>query len=226
MQNFIDIITAPSAVLARLKEQPSFWLVLLLFVFLTASLQIGYFTFNDEGFIRDQMIEQAMGSRDVTAEQQKQIETAVGNMSFTTAASLAAVSTCILVPAILAINALYLSFMSKFSVNQLSFRHFFSLLCWTSVPTLLALAASWLVLLTDANGQVSQAELQPLSVTGLLGIPTKSQVLQQFNLMQLWSLILLTLGYQQWTKQSWLASFAITWAPSILIYGGLVLFTL
>jgi hypothetical protein len=226
MQNVIDIITAPSAVFARLKEQPSFWWVLLLLILLTASLQIGYFTFNDEGYLRDQMIEQAIGSRDVTAEQQKQIENSIDNMSLTTMATLAAVGTCIVVPAITALTALYLSFMSKFSANQLGFTHFFSLVCWTAVPTLLALAASWLVLLTDTNGQVSAAGLQPLSITGLLGIQTKSQVLQQFTLMHLWSLVLLTLGYQQWTKQSLGAAFAITWAPSILIYGGLVLFTL
>jgi hypothetical protein len=226
MQNVIDIITAPSAVFARLKEQPSFLWVLLLLIALTASLQIGYFSFNDEGYLRDQMIEQAIAGRDVSAEQQKQIETTIGNMGFTTIAALAAVGTCIVVPAVTALTALYLSFMSKFSFNQLGFTHFFSLVCWTAVPTLLALAASWLVLLTDANGQVSMAELQPLSITGLLGIQTKSQALQQFTLMHLWSLVLLTLGYQQWTKQSLGAAFATTWAPYLLIYGGIALFTL
>jgi hypothetical protein len=82
-----------------------------------------------------------------------------------------------------------------------------------------------LILLTDANDQVSQSELQALSVCGLLGLDSGSQMLQQFNVTQLWSVVLSVIGFQQWTQSSWLKATVIASAPTVLIYGGLALFT-
>jgi hypothetical protein len=226
LQNFIDIIAAPKAAFTRIKEKPTIWLPLLVFVLLTAAAQAGYLLINDEGYVKDQLVEQTINTMNAEGEQARVIEERIMNASLTTQAITSVVAVAIFVPLVMALMAWYLSFMSKFSFSQLTFRHWFSLQCWTSIPTVFAALATLVVLLTDANGQVSQSAAQPLSIVGLLGIDTDSATLQQLNLTQIWSLVLLALGYQQWTQKSLLTSVLITWAPSILIYGGIALFAM
>ena len=51
LQNFIDIIAAPVAVIARLRAKPSVWLPFVLMIALQMSITLGYFAHNDIGFI-------------------------------------------------------------------------------------------------------------------------------------------------------------------------------
>jgi hypothetical protein len=223
LQDLIDIIAAPQAVFTRLKERPAFLLPLLLVVVAAIGSSAGYLLLNDEGFVKDQIIEQALGNRDMPAETRRNAEKQIESMSVQTQAAISCAAIAIIVPLITAIYAAYLGMVNKFSAHQFSFKHWFSLASWTGIPNLIAALVSIVVLLTDANGQVSQQEMQPLSITGLLAIDTDSQALQQVNLMTLWALGLAAVGYQQWTGKSMLTSIAITWAPYVLIYGGLAL---
>ncbi|MEY4642705.1 MAG: hypothetical protein RLZZ227_2699 [Pseudomonadota bacterium] len=56
-QNLVDIIAAPSAAFARLKEKPAILFPLLLVVFVTASVQAGYVLLTDRGFLAEQQVE-------------------------------------------------------------------------------------------------------------------------------------------------------------------------
>jgi len=226
LQNFIDIIAAPVAVIARLRDKPSVWLPFVLLITLQMSITLGYFAHNDIGFIRDQAIAQQVQSREMTREQRQQIEQALGKLGLGALSGISLAALLIIIPVVLCVNAWYLSFMGKFSFTELSFKHWLSLLCWTSIPALFAALAAWLVLLTNDNGQVSQLELQPLSIASLLGYSLKSQTLQSLNLAQLWSLGLLALGYSNWTKAGLFKSILITTAPYIVIYGAIAYFTL
>jgi hypothetical protein len=222
-QNLVDIIAAPSAAFSRIKEKPTIWLPLLLVLAGTISVQAGYILLSDFGFIIDQQVEQAARFVDVPEDQ---IREGMAGITPTRMVTQAGISTTILIVVILSLNAWYLSFMSKFSFSQIGWKNWMSLLCWTSIPGLFAALASWVALLSDGNGQLSQAALQPLSITGLLDIDTDSAVLQQVHILQLWSMALVVLGYQQWTGKSLLSSALITLAPTILIYGGFILATL
>ena len=224
-QNLIDIIAAPSAAFARIKEKPTFWLPFLLILAATVSVQLGFFMINDPGFVKDTFIEQATANPDMTQEQRNAIETNLENMDINTLLIAGVVPVLIFIPLILALNAWYLSFMSKFSFTQLGWKHWFSLLCWTGIPGLFAALAYWIVLLTDSNGQVDQAALQPLSVVNLLGLDTSNATLQQINVMALWSMALVVMGYQQWTQKTLLTSALITLAPYVLLYGGIIFAT-
>ena len=224
LQDLIDILAAPEAMFARLKDKPTFWLPLVLMIISTTAATAGYLLLNDEGYVRDQIIEQALARNpDMPAEQQRAIERSMENISIRTQAIISCMAILLAVPAITALYAGYLVLMNKFSSKQFGFHHWFALACWIGIPNALAGLASLAVLLTDANGQVSQAELQPLSITGLLGLSTDSQMLQQVNLLTLWSLALAAIGYGVIAGKDLLTSAAITWAPYLLIYGGLAL---
>ena len=223
LQDVIDILAAPGALFTRLKEKPYFWLPLLLLLVSTVASTAGYLLLNDEGYVKDQIIEQALGNRDLTAEARRAAEQNIADMSLQTQAMISCVAILIAIPAISALYAAYLAMVGKFGTRQFSFRHWFTLACWTGMPAVLAAMVSIIVLVTDANGQVSQQELQPFSITGLLGIDTDSQALSQFNLMSLWGLALSAIGYSNWTGKDIGSAIAITWAPYILIYGGIAL---
>ena len=225
-QNLVDIIAAPSAAFARIKEKPTIWAPLLLILVFTVSAQLGYFLLNDPGFVKDAMVEQATANPDLSQEQRNAIEARFESLNVNTIAISSSVAVVIFVPFILALIAWYLSFMSKFSFIQLGWKHWFSLLCWTGIPGLFAVLAAWIVLLTDANGQVDQIAMQPLSVVGLLGIETRNATLQQINLMTLWSMVLVVMGFSQWTGKSLLSSAVIALVPYVLLYGGIILATL
>lgn len=226
LQNFIDIIASPGAAFARIKQTPTVLLPLVVFLATVIAVQAGYLLINDEGFVKDEMIEQTINTINANNEQSRAIEERIGNQSLTTQALLSAVAVSIILPLILSLQAWYMSFMAKFSFSQLTFKHWFSLQCWTSFPNVFASLASLIILFTDANNQVSQSELQPLGIFGLLGISTDSATLQQLTITQVWALVLLAMGYSNWTKKSLFTSILITWAPSILIYGGIALATM
>jgi hypothetical protein len=226
MKDFIDIITAPGALFKRLQQNPTFWLPMLLFVLGTASAQLGYFLHNDAGFVRSEIIEQSLANAQLTKEQRTQMENNLSKMNISTVASVQTAIVVIFIPVILALDALYLGFVSRFSFIELGFKHWISLVSWSSVPALFAVLAAWLVLLTDSSGQTGMLEMQPLSIAGLLGLHVKNTTIQGINLATFWSLGLGAIGYQQWTKSSWLKSILLYSAPSVVIYGAIIYFTL
>jgi len=225
LQNFIDIIAAPTAALARIKQAPSFWLPMVLLIALAMSTQLGYFLHNKPGFVRDEIIQQATAGRNLTKEQTKQIEDTMSKLNINAAAGASTGAVLIIVPIVLCLMAWYLGFMAKFSFSELTFGHWLALQCWTTVPSMFGAIAVWLVLLTDTTGMVGQSDLQPLSIASLLGVKLNSPTLQQFSVLQLWSTILTVFGYQQWTKVSWLNSTIIVLAPTVIIYGAIFYFT-
>lgn len=223
LQDLTDIFAAPGALFTRLKEKPYCWLPLLLLLVSTVASTAGYLLLNDEGYVRDQIIEQALRNRDLPDEARRNVEQSIDNMSLQNQALISCMAILIAVPAITALYAGYLTLASKMGVRQFGFRHWFALSSWTAMPSVLAAVVAIIVLLTDANGQVSQQEMQIFSITGLLGIDTDSQALQQFSLMSLWALVLAALGYSNWTGKSIGSAIAVTWAPYLLIYGGIAL---
>lgn len=217
LNNLIDIIVSPSEVFPRIRAKPTILLPLLLIVLATASVQFGYVYLTDFGFLVDQLVEQAMAANpNATEGQLRQI---YDSMSQATMAGAGAASTAVIVLVILSLNAVYLNFMGKFSFVQLGFKSWFSLLCWTSIPALFAVLASWVAILTATNGQLPLSAVSPLSLSSLLQLETSSTLLQQFNLAQIWSMALLVLGYRDWTGKSMLAAAIITLTPYMLVYG-------
>jgi hypothetical protein len=217
MQNLIDILTAPSAVFARLKEKPTILFPWFLIVVSVASSQTGFFLLVDPDYLVDQLVEQALASNPGVGE--NQLRQNMSNVSPTVFAGSSAIASVVILTVIMALNAVYLNFMSKFGHGQYSFKAWFSMLAWTGIPTLFVALAAWVSILSANNGLISLASLQPLSIDSLLGLDSNKQLLQNLNLPQFWSMGLMVLGYRHWTGASTTKSAVITLAPFILIYG-------
>jgi hypothetical protein len=216
-QNLIDILVAPSQAFARLKQQPSFLFPLLLVTLALASIQLGYVYFTDFNFIVDELVEQSLRSNPNARE--SEIRPALESVSPALLAISGTVSVLLFAPLISLAYAWYLSFIAKFGPQELGFRHWLSLTCWTGIPSLFVALAAWVVILSSSNGQIPQAALQPLSVDGLFNLQSSSRMLQNISLPQLWALVLIALGYRHFTGKSLTHSFIVTWIPYVLIYG-------
>jgi hypothetical protein len=226
LQNLIDIITAPSAAFTRLKEKPSTLFPLLFLLVTLCSIQVGYILLTDRGFLVDQQLEQVEALLpNLTDEQLEQMEEGMRNQSSGRMIASSAGGTAVILPIIFLLYALYLNFVSKFSFVQLGWKAWYSLVCWTSIPTVFTALASWAVLLSSSNGQVPQSDLNPLNFSNLLGLEPGGP-LSQLGPLSLWSFALLALGYQNWTKKGLVLSALISLAPYVLIYGIWGFFTL
>jgi len=215
-QYLLDIFTAPKAAFARILQKPTVWLPLLLLMVALASIQVAYITTSDRDFFIDQMVDQALAANSTLREDQ--IRPAYENLSPNFLMISSAASVVIVLTVILLLTALYLNFMSKFGHEGLRYKHWLSLVCWTSMPSLLVVLAAWVAMLSG-DGQVSLGGLQPLSLDELLGIHSGKTILQNLSLPQLWSMGLLVVGYQYFTKSSLRRAAVITMAPYVLIYG-------
>ena len=223
-QNLIDILTSPNAAIKRLQENPTVLFPLLLLMAAMASMQVGYIMLSDFGYMIDQMVDQAMAVNPNLRE--NDARALYENLSPTVLAISGGVGTPVFILIIYALYAAYLNFVSKFGKQEYSFKHWFSLICWTSMPTLLVVIAAWVVILTSATGQISQSDLQPLSIDSLLALNSGSALMQNLSLPQFWALGLLVLGYRHFTGKSIVTSALVALAPYILMYGIWVLITL
>jgi hypothetical protein len=216
-QNLVDILAAPTSVFDRLKDKPSILFPWLLITVAVASIQAGFFLLVDQDFLVDQLVEQALASNPNAGENQMRQNLSAVNPTVFAASS--AIAGFLALTIIMALNAVYLNFMSKFGHGQYSFKAWFSMLAWTGIPTLFVALAGWVSILTASNGLISLASLQPLSLDSLLGLDSGSRLLQSINLPQFWSMGLLVMGYKHWTGASLVKSAIITLAPYVLIYG-------
>lgn len=217
LQNLIDILAAPKAVFARLKDKPSIALPLLLVTLAMASIQLGYIYLTDFNFLIDQLVEQAMTSN--PAARESELRSGLESLNPGILAISGTVGVLVLVPLITVLYAWYLSFIARFGLHEYGYRHWLSLVSWTGIPTLFVALAAWVVILSSSNGQVPQAALQPLSIDSLLALDPHNMVLQNISLPQLWSLALCVLGYQHFTGKSLAHSATVTLAPYVLIFG-------
>jgi hypothetical protein len=215
-KNLIDILTSPSAAFARLKEEPTVLLPLLLILLSTASIQFGYVYLTDPGFLVDELVEQAMTANPNAPE--GQLRQVYENLNPAVMAGAGAASTMIIVLLVLSINAVYLNVVSKFSFIQLGWKSWMSMLCWTGIPTVFTALASWAAILTS-NGQLPLQDVNPLNLASLLQLDVQGGPLPQLSVLQFWSMALVVMGYQQWTGKSMLASALITLTPYVLLYG-------
>jgi hypothetical protein len=91
------------------------------------------------------------------------------------------------------------------------------------VPTLLAQVASAIVLLTASTAQISQGDLQPLSLNSLIfhkdATASGYVALTYITVLHLWTIALSVFAVKQWSNRSWLFSFFFACWPGLLVAG-------
>ncbi|HWL62787.1 MAG TPA: YIP1 family protein [Steroidobacteraceae bacterium] len=220
---FQALIFEPRRGFGELDARPRFWWPLLLLVLLQGGIALWYVLFVDIEWLVDQQVRaSSLGANMTDAEIATMGRNAAGQVGVR--AALGAVIAGIALPLMLLISALYLLLATKVTGVERSFRHWFALSAWSTLPVMLVgtlLAA--LALLTASNNQVSQAALQPLSLNELVfhreaGEPGYS-LFSSVNLFQLFTVYLTAMGLKVWTVRSWTYCIIVAALPFVLVYG-------
>lgn len=224
-QNLIDIIAAPNAAFARIREKPTILFPLLLLILALTSAQAAYYLMVDFDFLIEELVAQTSQMVNVPEDQLRQ---GYANVNPTTLAVQTVISIALGLVLITALYAGYLTLVSKFTNDGIDFRRWYSLQCWTGIPTIFGALATWVVVLSNADGMIAMRDINPLSLNNLL-FQTEgplATLLDNLTVVQIWSLVLLALGYRHWTGKSLATAIVVTWLPMLLIFGGWALIAL
>ena len=218
----INIFTAPGEALAAIRERPRFWLPLLL-TLLGAGL-VGFLYMNgvDLAWFYEEQIR--LAQPDLTDAQIENVVTAASSTPPVVIASIAAVTSMLAIAILYLLYALYFKIVSLVLKDGVTFKLWFALACWCSLPSLLRAIASAVNLLTNDVSLMPQTALNPLSFVNLFGLESggtgrADQIAMNLDPTSIWTLVLLIIGYNAWTRKGIALSVVVATAPYLLVIG-------
>lgn len=207
---------------AELDARPRYWWPLLVFVIASAAVSLWYSSFVDMEWLVDQQLRNSAFGANMTDEE-------IARMASQASAQggarsiISALGILIVLPLMLLLGALYYWVATKITGVERSFRHWFSLSCWTTVPQALMVIPAAIVLLTATSNQLPQEALQPLSLNELFFHKQPREpgfaLFSNLSLLHFASMYLGITGLKAWSRRSWLYSIVINTLPLVVIVG-------
>lgn len=224
-KNLINIITSPNETFQDIQAKPSVWFPFLLLIGSIIFTQVWVMNTIDFDYFVDSMVEQIAEQRGAP---ESEIRQGMDGVTPGRMAGFGAVGGAITVSLMLTIYAAYLNLITKLGDDKYSFKTFFSLVCWTSIPSLFNSIAAVLNTVISSSGQLTQQQLNPLSFNSLLFNTSGpyANLLSSLTPTTIWSAVLLLLGYKFVTNCSMNKAALVTLTPVVLIFGGWTLFIL
>jgi hypothetical protein len=214
----INVFASPGEALQELKLHPSILFPLLLIIAGNSLVLAWYFNIVDFDWYIDDVLSTANISEENLEDARENFESMSRNsmMGFSLIGSVVGLS------AIFLVQAVYLSLVAALRGDRFKFRHWLSLVCWSSTPILLSVVGMAVTILLSPNGQLSAYDLDPLTLRNL-GMATDSATLQSLynsvSLAMVWSVVIILLGYRQWLECSWLRTSLMVLSPYLTIIG-------
>lgn len=220
MSHLINIFVEPGKTFAELKEKPSFLLPLALMIVLTVVMTLFYFNKVDSSWLTEHQL--SMSGKEMSSaeiEQAKKVMPSAPTMGI-----IGAVIAPIFIVLVTLLMGLYYFVAGKITGNAVTYKHALSLVTWSGVPTLLGLV----VAIVGIAMMAPQTGLESLMLTNvdplLVQLPYDhawSSFAKNFNLLSLWSILLVAIGWRTWGKTSWGQAITVAIIPSLIIYGGM-----
>ena len=217
----VDIIAQPSRALDEVKKHPRwFWWPLLLSLALGCAAFAYYTNWVDFEWMVDEVIRGAI-AQGTPADQAESIRAFMnpGMQMWSSVIGIVVVTFLIY-----AIQATYLHLVNKTAGDpSLGWGQWFSFSAWTAFVGIFASIAMFIVMFLADNNQVAQHDLMPLSMNSLFmhqspGDPWFTWG-NSLNLLNIWMLVLMAIGYHRWTGASMVKSAIVTSTPWVLIFG-------
>ena len=216
INNFTNILIVPTKVFTDIAEKPRWFLPWLIISLLLASMQLGFYSLIEPDFLVDQLVEQSLQPGVSESDLRASMQGIVENINVLGLSSAIGIFFVLLIT--FAINSTYLYWIARLNEHNVSFKTWYSLNAWCSVPMVFTVMATWLLMLTS-GGLIELEAINPLNLNYLL---LKSEgdyrnLLNSLNLISAWSVVLIMLGYKHITKSSYLAASLIVFTPYLLI---------
>ncbi len=212
----INILVSPREAFIELKQRPRKLFPLVLLLGSTSVALLLYFYVVDFDWYIDDILATENIDED-QLEQSREAMTSVGKNSFMMIGILTGTVSALL---LYALQAGYLSLISALTGDGQKFSNWFSLVLWTALPNLFAVAGMFVTIMLSTNGQLSLYDLNPLTLTSL-GMESSNSSLNTIfsllNLTMVWSITLTTMGYRQWLDISMSKAIAVIASPYLLM---------
>lgn len=227
--NITNLLSAPNTAFSYLKEKPSVLFALLFILFTSILTMVFYFSQVDFPWLLDSMINQQTQGK--SADEIAAIRQGMSHLTPMIMGMGTVASVLIIIPVFMTFIATYLLLVNKIAdETSLSFKHWFSLVCWSSIPMVFTSLASFVNILLATDGQLSLVELNPISFNNLFIHLEQTDRLfgpiSNWDFMTVWSTVLLVIGYQQWMQKGLVKSAAIVLAPTVIVYGVWIAFVI
>jgi Yip1 domain len=216
------LVFEPKKAFESLDVRPRVLFPLIALIICSAGLIFWYYQVADLGWATDQQIRSSGLTRALT---EAQIDAAVKRAGDHPVRSgvISAAAAALVIVLFRLVEALYYMLAGKMTGVQRDFRHWLSLACWSSLPSLLAVIPAGIMLATATTAQIDQNSLQSLSLNNLLfhrvaGDPGYS-LLTNFNLLYVLGAFYAALGIRAWSKRSWLHAIVIAFLPMVVVFG-------
>lgn len=221
LSNFVNIYVSPLDVFRQLKEQPNFLFPLLLLIICSTVVMIWYYASVDFNWLMDYFI--SIEADGHSEEEKQQIVSSLSAMTPIMMGAITIISSLVMIIAHYTVLSLYFVVISLFTNDGFRFKYWFCLVNWAFLPTLLAFFAIFVTIALNSNGQIGPNQLNSLTLNNLFfHLPNTHHfktILDSIDISFLWSIVLLILGYQVWTKKSIVNSGFIVLTPYLLVYG-------
>lgn len=220
-----DIFAAPSRAFAALRDRPTFALPLLAVLLANTAVVLWYYHAVDIVWLIDSGLERA--GTDMPPEQRARMLEGIAAAPRAAIGAAAAAASGGLLLLLMLLWAGYLSLVSMATNDGFGFRRWFSLVCWSALPLLLASLASMVNLAASDPSHLPAERLNPLSLASLAGSDLGGRrSLQMLDVTTLWAMALLVLGHAQWTGRTLGRSALTVLAPVLVIAATLLLLAL
>jgi Yip1 domain len=221
IQLAVALVTDPKGAMREIEARPRFLFPLLITILVTVGITFWYFKVVDFDWFIDMTIRSSPRSKNLT-EEQMAAASRVMTRGVLTWTSLIAVPFAIVIYRLL--EALWYFLAGKVTKVQRSYKQWFALANWTSLPGLLGVLPAIPLLLGSKSVQLDAATaISPLSLNNLffhraMGEPGY-QLFTNLNLIQLFTAFLVVLGIKLWSGRSWLFAVVYALLPVAVIAG-------
>lgn len=216
-QALLDIFTAPASAFELPKQKASsFWLPLSLQVLAVVAVSSWYFNTADLSLYLDHVLTN-LTTREVPELTTEQEQQQIGIMRFQ-----GVFATLTILVIYLLLTVYFHLTASVLTERKVRFGNWFAMVCWASMPLLVAqtvIAVSY----ATSSGFVPYEQLDLGNLNAWISLQiVESQwftLVNSINLFNLWSYILMMVGYRKLTEGSMLSSVLVVLIPWLLIYG-------
>ena len=221
MNTIINVLASPSEAFASIKETPKFLSALLLLMAGAGLAQFFYFNGVDIAWFFEQ---QLAANPDTTEARAAQFVRLITSLSQPTVAAVFALISAIAIACVFLILALYFKLVSAITKDGLGYKQLFALVCWSSLPGVLSSLAQIVKLVTTDVSLMPATEINPLAFWTILGLDpigagTFDQVVMSMDPTNIWSLVLLILGYKIFSGKNIGTAAFIALIPTVVIFG-------
>ena len=125
-------------------------------------------------------------------------------------------------------HAFYFMIVGRFMKTNLSFSYWFALSVWGRMPWVIASIVT-LVATLVMNPQIDMSAYNLLALSAWMELPNESHIMlgsfvKTLDLMVIWSIVILTIGFSSWTERSMSVSLAVVAVPYFVVYALLMLY--